>query len=210
MANKFDTNPLDPDFPKRVAESQQTVTLPNLKAKTQLFAQNEEATRRFDNQKYASLFETPNYQPPNLYQPATERLPEIERPTSRKVDKVGLPENVLMVLPYAPWGIGLIAGLLELLFVPSNETKVRFHAAQGLALHIGIFLIGMLLSFGGNFYGLVEFSSVIFQIATFIFLIVSGVKVWKGKAVHVEQVDDLTNWLEEKVIIKKGNFDNRA
>jgi uncharacterized membrane protein len=180
MANKFDTNPLDPDFPKRVAASQQTATLPNLNAKTQTFPQNEEATRRFDNQKYATLFETPNYQPPNLYQPAAERLPEIERPTSRKIDKVGLPENILMVLPYVPWGIGFVAGLLELLFVPSNETKVRFHAAQGLALQIGIFLVGMLLSFGGNFFNLIEIGSVVFQIATFVFLIVSGVKVWKG------------------------------
>jgi uncharacterized membrane protein len=200
MANKFDTNPLDPDYPRRVAESQQTTTLPNLNGKTQTFVQNEDATRKFENAQYSTLFETPNYQPPALFQ--TSKLVDIDRPTSRKVDKIGLPENVLMVLPYVPWGIGLVAGLLELLFVPTSETKVRFHAAQGLAIHLAIMIVTALLGFAGNFFDLVGAGNWAFQLVATIFLVIWGINVWKGKPVHVEQLDDLTNWLEEKVRIK--------
>ncbi len=199
MANKFDTNPLDSDFPQKVAE-QQTATHQNFNNKTQTFAQNEEATRRFENSQYSTLFETPNYQPPVLFNKS--KPVEIEKPTSRKVDKIGMPENVLMVLPYVPWGIGLVAGLLELLFVPINETKVRFHAAQGLAIHLAIMIVTALLGFGGNFFDLADISNGFFQIVTTILLVIGGIRVWQGKSLHIEQVDDLTNWLEEKVRIK--------
>jgi uncharacterized membrane protein len=201
MANKFDTNPLDPEFPRRAMETQQTATLPNLNGKTKNFAQPEDQTRKFENSQYGEMFGTQNYQPPTLFQNAKPEV--VEKPTSRKVAKIGLPENVMMVLPYIPWGVGLIAGLLELVFVPSSESKVRFHAAQGLALQIGILLIGMLLNFGGNLYGLVEVGSVIFQLATFVFLIVSGIKVWKGQPVHVEAIEEMTNFLEEKIRVNK-------
>jgi uncharacterized membrane protein len=200
MGNKFNTNPLDSDFPGRVAESQQTTTLPNLNSKTQTFAQNEDATRKFEKAKYSSLFETPNYQPPAFFQ--TSKLVEDEKPTSRKIEKIGLPENVLMVLPYVPWGIGLVAGVLELLFVPANETKVRFHAAQGLAIHIAIIIVTALLGFVGIFSDFADVSNSFFQLVTTILLVIGGIRVWKGKPLHIEQVDDLTNWLEEKVRIK--------
>src|SRR3712207_8648565 len=46
------------------------------------------------------------------------------------------PENVAMILPYLPFTFGGIAAAIELLLVSRSETRVRFHAAQGLALHI--------------------------------------------------------------------------
>ena len=30
-------------------------------------------------------------------------------------------------------------------------------------------------------------------------LIIFAIKAWKGKPVHIESLDDLTNWLEEKI-----------
>ena len=30
-------------------------------------------------------------------------------------------------------------------------------------------------------------------------LVVFAIKAWQGKPVHIESVDDLTNWLEEKI-----------
>jgi uncharacterized membrane protein len=201
MANKFDTNPLDPEYPKQVMESQQTATLPNLNGKTQTFAQPEDQTRKFENAQFGGMFETPNYQPPALYQAAKPAV--IEKPSSRKVAKIGLPENVLMVLPYLPWGFGLIAGLLELLFVPSSETKVRFHAAQGFAIHIAIMLVTALLGFSGKFFDLAEVGSVVFTIVTTIFLVIWSIKVWQGKPVHIEAIEDLTNLVEEKIKIKQ-------
>ncbi len=41
--------------------------------------------------------------------------------------------------------------------------------------------------------------NVIFQIVTTIMLIIFAIKAWKGKPVHIESVDDLTEWLEDKI-----------
>jgi uncharacterized membrane protein len=51
-----------------------------------------------------------------------------------------------MILPYAPFYIGLVVSLLELFLVPRKETKVRFHASQALALHIAILIIHTVFS----------------------------------------------------------------
>ena len=91
------------------------------------------------------------------------------------------------------------AGILILLFVPKSETKVRFHAAQGLAAHIGILIVSAILSGLGNVTGLASVGSGIFTLVTTIMLVVFAVKAWKGKPVHIEAVDDLTEWLEDKI-----------
>jgi len=201
MAKKYDTNPLDPDFPRKVAEGQQTETLPNLSAETKSFngsVVTEDPTRRYDNANYAQYYSA--YTEPQqggLYQ--TTRLDETEKPSNRRIK--GVPENLLMILPYAPFYIGLVAGLLELLFVPQSETKVRFHAAQGLALHVAILAISTVLGIIGGFSRGARIGGILFGGAMMIFLIVSMVKIWKGKAVHFEFIDSLTNWLNEKIII---------
>lgn len=202
MAKKFDTNPLDPEFPTKVAAAQQDGTAYKLAAETQNFPANvitEEQTRQFQNDQYQPMFNPPNYQPPAVYH--TTQLSQTQ-PIDRKVDKVGLPENILVALPYLPWGIGLISGLIELLIVPSSEPKVRFHAAQGLALNIGILAISFILGIVDNIADWVSIGNGIFWLVMTILSIVWAVKAYQGKPIHIESVDDLTNWLEEKVKIK--------
>ncbi len=199
MPTKYDTNPLDPEFPKKVRETQ-TETLPNKNNETARFsppADTEEPTRYHDRAKfaeYSSAFS--GAQPLSSYK--TAQL-DPQQASKRKVAKIGLPENILVALPYLPFSIGLIAGLLELLFVPKSETKVRFHAAQGLAAHIGILIITTILGGIGEITGIASAANGIFWIVTTIMLIVFAFKAWKGKPVHIESVDTLTEWLEEKI-----------
>ena len=201
MPTKYDTNPLDPEFPKKAREAQ-TETLPNDNNETTRFAppvDTEEQTRYHDKAKfaeYSSAFS--GAQPLGSYK--TAQL-DPQQASKRKVAKIGLPENILVALPYLPFSIGLIAGLLELLFVPKSETKVRFHAAQGLAAHIGILLVTFILGMVGNIpgLGLADAGNGIFQLVTTIMLIIFAFKAWKGKPVHIESVDSLTEWLEEKI-----------
>ena len=197
---KYDTNPLDPEFPQRAKEAQ-TETLPYSGAETQPFpyvAPTEEQTRRFgdaDFSSYSSPFDGQNI--PSNYQTAQFKA-EAEITSKRTVSKVGLPENILTALPYIFY-VGSIAAILILLFVPKSETKVRFHAAQGLAVHIGIFIVSSVLKGVGHITDLADLGNIIFSLTTFVMLIIWTIKAWKGKPVHVESVDDLTNWLEDKI-----------
>ena len=112
---KFDTNQLDPQFPEKIAQEQEAETAFRLTAETQSFpdkAATDEQTRKFEAAQFETAYQIPNYQPPTVYR--TANLLEIEQPVNRKIDKIGLPENVLLALPYLPWGIGLVAGLIEL------------------------------------------------------------------------------------------------
>lgn len=193
MASKYDTNPLDPEFPDKVGATQ---VLGQSSAETRHFpppAPTEEQTRKFD---VADVPYSPPFDGQNV--PATHRPGPIEAP-ARKVDKVGLPENVLTAAPYIPWYIGLIAGLLILFLVPRSEAKVRFHAAQGLAAHIGILIVTTILGVVGQAADLANLGNFIFTLVTSIMLVVFAIKAWQGKPVHIESVDDLTNWLEEKI-----------
>lgn len=193
MASKYDTNPLDPEFPEKVGATQ---VLGQANAETRQFpppAPTEEQTRRFAvaDVPYSPPFDGQNVPAP--YQAAPVAAAD------RKVDKVGLPENVLTAAPYIPWYIGLIAGLLILFLVPKSEAKVRFHAAQGLAAHIGILIVTTILGVIGEVTDLANIGNLIFTLVTSIMLVVFAIKAWQGKPVHIESVDDLTNWLEDKI-----------
>ncbi|MGI9036973.1 MAG: hypothetical protein ACR2GD_13180 [Pyrinomonadaceae bacterium] len=197
---KFDTNPLDPSFPEKMREAE-TVNLPKNDFKTAEFPPpsiTEEQTKRFDEADFNN-FNAPfnGSQIPANYKPAN--FAEMNQSSSRKVAKIGLPENMLTAAPYIPWFIGLIAGILLLLFVPKSETKVRFHAAQGLAAHVGILIITSILGFSGHLFGLADAANIIFQVITTTMLIIFAIKAWRGKPVHIELVDALTEWLEEKI-----------
>ena len=203
MPRKFDTNPLDPEFPNKVKEAQ-TEALPNSNGTTRRFAppvDTEEQTRRFDEANF-SAFSSPynGGQVPHFYQTANLNA-DVGKSSSRKVAKIGLPENILVALPYLPFYVGLIAGIIELILVPKSETKVRFHAAQGLAAHIGILIITTILSGIGSIpgFGLAHTGNWIFQTITTVMLIIFALKAWRGKPVHIESVDGLTEWLEEKI-----------
>lgn len=197
---KFDTNPLDPEFPERLKEAE-TNALPKNNFKTAEFplpSVTEDETRRFNEAEF-NAYNSPynGQQVPAHFQ--TAKIHARTEDISRKVEKVGLPENVLTALPYIPFYIGLISGLLILLFVPKSEAKVRFHAAQGLAAHIGIFIVSAILGLVGNVTGFANIGNWIFQIVTMVMLIVFAIKAWQGEPVHIESVDDLTEWLEEKI-----------
>lgn len=205
MATKYDTNPLDPDFPEKLkAEADArfaTQALPDQGGKTRQFApppMSEDPTRRFvppDAAGFSAPYNQPY--PPANYQ--TVGFANVNQSLSRKVDKVGLPENIMTALPYIPWFIGLVAGLLILFLLPKSEAKVRFHAAQGLAAHVAILIVTTILGIIGNITDVAEVGNVIFQILTTVMLVIFAFRAWKGKPVHIETVDPLTNWLEEKI-----------
>ena len=197
---KFDTNPLDPTFPEKIKEAE-TVVLPKNQFKTGQFppqSVTEEQTRRFDDVNFSNYQSTYNGQNiPANYQ--TANLADMNKSSSRKVAKIGLPENILTALPYLPFWIGLVAGLLILLFVPKSEAKVRFHGAQGLAAHLAILIVSAILKGVGRATDLADIGNWIFTLVTTIMLVVFAIKAWKGKPVHIESVDDLSEWLEEKI-----------
>lgn len=197
---KFDTNPLDPTFPDKIRGAE-TAALPKNDYETREFTPlsvTEEETRRFEKREfndYQSLFNGQNV-PVNF---KTAKLGDVNAASSRKVSKIGLPENVLTALPYIPFFVGLIAGLIVLLLVPKSETKVRFHAAQGLAAHIGILIIGAILNGVGHVTDLADIAGGIFTLVTTVILVIFAIKAFQGKPIHIESVDSLTEWLEEKI-----------
>jgi len=111
---------------------------------------------------------------------------------------MGLPEKWAMMLPYAPFYIGLVVSLLELFLVPRSETKVRFHASQALALHIGILIIqtifGVISSVTDTSLG-----GVLFKLAAFIFLLISMIRVWKGEPHHIAPLAEPGKWFNEHI-----------
>ncbi len=199
MAKKFDTNPLDPDFPEKVKEME-TQTLHSAKGPTRGFADpldTEEQTRPLENGR--------NGFNPDLHAPPRGVIAPLSAEESTKdkrhtIGSITLPENVLLALPYIPFAfIGLIAGIIELIFVPKNEPRLRYHAAQGVAAQIGVWLVITILgvaSFGSD---LANVASTVFSVVTTICLLVFAFKAWQGKPIHIETVESLTDWIEEKI-----------
>ena len=198
---KFDTNPLNPEFPEKVKREAKANALPKNEFKTAEFppaSVTEHETRRFDEANF-NAYQTPfTGQNVPAFQTAKLRS-DINQSSKRKVAKIGLPENILMALSYIPFWIGLVASLITLLASPKSETKVRFHAAQGLAAHLAIFLVGAILEGVDNFIPLANAASGIFWVVTTVMLIIFAVKAYQGKPIHIESVDNLTEWLEDKI-----------
>jgi len=121
----------------------------------------------------------------------------VSKPTQRPVEKLGIPENFALALPYAPFFIGLVAALVELLVVPRTETRTRFHASQGLALQLvvlaGTLVFNVVEAVTDNHLG-----GTLFWLASTIFLIVSAWRVWEGHPHHIAPLDDLTQKLNQK------------
>jgi uncharacterized membrane protein len=215
--SKYDTNPLDPEFVReteqewgeggaqgdtqQVKGATQPVGATSDSPRSNVYS--EAPTRHFDTSPpdapYPSVFVPPTYTPPSVYQPPAylqaNRPPE--RPTSRTVAGIGFPEKWAMILPYAPY-LGIVASIIELLLVPRQETRVRFHAAQGLALQLAIVIIGRLFWIVGA----VTDSSLggtLFSLASFIFLIVSMIRVWKGEPHRIPPVTEPALWFNEHI-----------
>lgn len=201
MPSKFDTNPLDPELPEKVraaATAPQHTPFATAEFPTSPGSVTEEETRRFENSDFQAYAYPHAAAPPAMYQ-APSVASDMATASDRKVSTTGLPEKWLIAMPYVPFSLGLIAGIILLLIMPKVETKVRFHAAQGLAAHIGILIVSTILGIVSEITDLAELGGIIFGTVTTIMLIVFAIKAFKGKPVHIESVDDLTNWLEEKI-----------
>lgn len=217
--SKYDTNPLDENEVRKAEEawgqpaaSGQTTrevkgatleigSSPNESARSNIYS--EAPTRRYDSVQvdspYPSVFVPPTYSPPAPYQPVVRpNLPITQRPTSRTVLGIGMPEKWAIMMPYAPFYIGVVVSLIELFLTPRSEVRVRFHASQGLAIHTGILLVQTLFSVlaaitdnnvGGKLFGA----------AALVFLIISMVRVWKGEPHHIAPLHDFTEWFNEHI-----------
>ena len=222
--SKYDTNPLDPDVVRRTEEvwgqedgaprteelqgATRRVNQPNAESpRSNIYS--EAPTRRYDavslDSSYPSVFVPPKYSPPPaLYQPPVPTYqPHLNQPpTSRTVEGLGVPEKWAIVLPYTPLYIGVVVSIIELILAPRKEIRVRAHAAQGLALHIAIIAIQML--FGGL--SLVSGSSAggsIFKLASFVFLIVSMIRVGKGETHRIAPLAEPAQWLNAHIDPRK-------
>lgn len=221
--SKYDTDPLDPEFVRRTDEAMGKRTDPVPPGPAEPFKRPplvEEPTRRFDEQmqdSYPSVFVPPSYQPPARQPfagfgtgpnqtpgappqagPSSPYAQPGPGPSKRTVTRLGIPENIANVLPYVPFYIGLVAGLVELAMVPRNETRTRFHAAQGLALQVaiiaGTILFKVITGVTGSGVG-----ASLFWVAQFAFLVVSMIRVLQGRPHHIAPLDDVTRRLNERI-----------
>jgi uncharacterized membrane protein len=213
---KYDTNPLDPDYVRQTEEvgedsgpgtrevkraTREVGSTSNESARNNIYS--EAPTKTFDtpplDSPYPSVFVPPTYSPPTPYQATPYRPPQVNiRPTARQVAGIVIPEKWAVMLPYAPFYIGVVASLVELFLVPRKELKVRFHAAQGLALHIAILMVQTLFSVVGA----ITDSSIggsLFKLAATIFLIISMIRVWKGEPHRVPPISEPAQWLNERI-----------
>ncbi len=137
---------------------------------------------------------------PNIYQPPP--VPVTFKPDARTVVGLGIPEKWAVILPYLPFYLSIVAAVLELYLAPRSEMRVRYHAAQGMALQIGITAISTLLFFAGTFSGR-STGAGLFSGVTTIFLIISMIRVWKGKPLHIPPLEEPAKWLNEKIKPRK-------
>jgi uncharacterized membrane protein len=218
--SKYDTNPLDPDVERKADEewgqegggaptervggaTREVGSSGNEKARQNVYS--EAPTRRYDNPPldapYPSVFVPPTYSPPAQYQPGQniyQPPPVSSAPTSRPVLGIGASEKWAVMMPYAPLYIGLVVALLELFLVPRKEVKVRFHAAQALALHIAILIVhtvfGVISTITDSSLG-----GTLFKLAAFIFLIISMIRVWKGEPHRIAPLAEPAQWFNEHI-----------
>ncbi len=148
----------------------------------------------------AEIYQPPASLPPNIYQPPP--LPILAKPGARKVAGLGIPERWAVMLPYLPFWLAIVASVIELLLVPRTESRVRFHASQGMVLQVVITAISTLLTLVGFISGRFTGTS-IFNFATFIFLIISMIRVFKGRSLVIPLLDEPRKWLDEKIKPRK-------
>ena len=186
----------------------------------QEYAESEAPTRHINDKvtSYPSVFippkpkPAPTYEPPrmpaaNIYQPPPVPPPAIYQPPALQafnqsgrniVAGLGIPERWAVMLPYLPFWLGIVACVIELLLVPRTESRVRFHAAQGLILQLAVTAITMLLTVVGDFSGRMTGAG-LFKFATFIFFIVAMIRVFKGKPLVIAPLDEPRKWLDGKI-----------
>ncbi|MDT4897522.1 MAG: hypothetical protein QOH25_2599 [Acidobacteriota bacterium] len=200
---KYDTNPLDPDYARDAddawGEARPVEPLPK-KAEERWDA--EAPTKRYDSSipmSYPSINVPPSYPPQPMEATSVKMSPAATVPSAKRtVPGLGLPENITLALPYAPFFIGAVAGVLELFLTPRSEPRARFHAAQGLALHLAAVVIKLAFNLLESITG-ATIGGKIFWAASTVLFIIAMIRVWKGEGVHVAAVDDLTELLNERI-----------
>ena len=217
--NKYDTNPLDPDVERKAEEAwgeqggsnptqqvggatREVGNSPPEDARKNIYS--EAPTRHFDNPPleapYPSVFVPPTYAPPTQYQSRQNvyQARASAAPHPGSVAGIGVPERWATTFAYAPGYIGLVVSLLELFLVPRKEVKVRFHAAQAVALHIAFLIIqtlfGVISTISGSSAG-----GSLFKLGAFIFLLISMLRVWKGKPHHISALQEPAQWFNEHI-----------
>ena len=199
---KYDTNPLDEDYVRRADDSWGEPRPVEPLPKREEPWPAEAPTKRYDSSipvSYPSIHVPPSY-PPKPAAIVAEMPKDLTAapPSKRVVPGLGLPENVTLALPYTPFFIGAVAGVLELFLTPRSEPRARFHAAQGLALQLAAVVIKILLNIIGSITGSNAGGKIFWGVTTVLFII-AMVRVLKGESVHVAAVDDATDWLNERI-----------
>lgn len=198
---KYDTNPLDPEFAERTTQTWGEPRPVEPLPKKEEPWDAEAPTKRYDSSipySYPSINVPPSY-PPKVVEADLKSSPAVAPPSSsRTVPGLGLPENLTLALPYAPFFIGAVAGVLELFMTPRSEPRARFHAAQGLALQLAAVAIKIIFNIVGNITGTTT-GGKLFWAASITLFIIAMIRVWKGESVHVAAVDDVTTWLNEQI-----------
>ena len=144
----------------------------------------------------ANIYQPPPMAPAQIYQPPPS--PFTTKPGSRKVAGLGIPEKWAVMIPYFPFFLAIVGAIVELVLVPRTETRLRFHAAQGLVLQIGITAISTLLGFADLFSN--RFTGAgLFSAASFVFLIISMVRVWKGEPHRIAPIAEPAQWFNERI-----------
>lgn len=203
---KYDTNPLDPDYVKNTDEMW-GATRSDLPRQTEEHPAGDAAeapTRRYDtplSSSYPSVFVPPIAEPPKTQATITPPV-AFAPPTSRNVPGINVPENAALIVPYIPYYIGAVLAAAELFLVPRGEVRVRFHAAQGLAMHLFVIAVQIILNIIGGITGS-RIGSTFFTIASIIFFIISIIRVWKGEPHHVAPLDEPTRWLNQSIEPRK-------
>jgi hypothetical protein len=199
--SKYDTNPLDTDYAGRVGNvwGEPRPVEPIKKAEERWDA--EAPTKRYDSSipvSYPSINVPPSY-PPEARGVTAEMSPSAADPVQKRtVPGLGLPENVTLALPYAPFFIGAVAGAVELVLTPRSEIRARSYAAQALVLQLVTVAITTIFNIVGNITGS-NFGGKLFWAASTVFFIVAMIRILKGESLHVAAVDDAARWLNERI-----------
>jgi uncharacterized membrane protein len=102
-----------------------------------------------------------------------------------------------MMMAYAPY-VGIVVSLIELFLVPRREIKVRFHAAQALAIHIAILVIQTIFQVISTVSGS-TFGGSLFRVAAFVFLVISMLKMWRGQSHNITPVAEPAQWFNQHI-----------
>ena len=220
--SKYDTNPLDPDVERKAEDvwgdlggvtqqvggtTQQVNNEPPRPQNVEDARKNvysEAPTRRYDNPPleapYPSIFVPPTYAPPPAQYQSRQTVYQapVSEPSSRSIPGIGISEKWASMLPYAPFSIGLVVSLIELFLVPRREGKVRYHASQGVALHIAILIVqtifGVISTLTGSSLG-----GTLFKVAAFAFLVISMIRVGKGEPHQITPLAEPAQWFNKHI-----------